>query len=181
MRIGKAISTALVLAAFGCGGGGGGGTPSCPNALDITGVWTGSATNDSLARGSDGTINTTITQTNCALGGTWSFVFSDPELDEDLIIGGSPPTSTDVFFQIGDIITSCDSAGNCATASCVWDVRATLVEPNEMVGTYAANVSGHQQTCSQSRSGDFDIRRTAVLTQPTPVPTAVLPTPTPAP
>lgn len=169
MRTLAAVSTALVLAALGCGGGGGG-SPSCTGAQDITGVWNGTATNDSVARGGTGSIDATITQTGCDLGGTWRFVFSDPHLDRDLRVAGSPPRGTDVQFLIGDTVTTCDVFGNCVVGTCLYDVRGTLVDPNEIVGTYATN-----ETCSQSRSGSFDIRRTAVLVSPAatsvPVPT----------
>ena len=175
MRAFATISIALVLAAVGCGGGGGGGDTSCSGAKDISGIWSGPVTNDSVSRGNPGMVEATITQSGCELGGTWNFVFADPTLDRDLLVGGNPPEGTDVAFTIGDSITDCDQFGNCVVGFCLADVRGSLVGPNEIVGTYATD-----DTCSQSRSGSFDIQRTAVFV-PTPVPTGVPPTPTPTP
>jgi hypothetical protein len=171
MRAFAAISTALLFAALGCGGGGGG--TSCTGAQDITGIWSGPATNDTVARGNSGTITASIEQAGCELGGIWDFVFQDPTLDRALQLSGAPPQGTDVFFKVFDTVTTCDEFGNCAVSGCIFDVNGTLIGGNEIVGTYVST----NDTCAQSRSGDFDIVR--IQRFPTPVPTAV-PTPTPS-
>jgi len=170
LRASAAIATALLFTVLGCGGGGGG--TSCSGAKDITGVWSGTATNDSVARGNPGTINASIEQDGCDLGGAWQFTFQDSTLNADFLVSGVAPQGTNVFLQVYSTLTSCDEFGNCAISACIYDVNGTLVGGDEIVGTYAST----NDTCSQSRSGDFDIVRTQRF--PTPVPTAV-PTPTP--
>lgn len=164
MRLSLFSIIALLLS--GCGGGGGGG--SCGSALDITGTWSGPVLEDSVARGNPGTVDTTIVQSGCELGGTWNFTFQSPTLDKNFLIGGAPPETTNVPLTLFQCIDP-----NCFSGTpCQYQVQGTLVSPTEISGTYAT-----EDNCSTTQSGSFDITLRARLT-PTPVP-APAPTPTP--
>jgi hypothetical protein len=160
----------MVLAAALVQCGGGGGSKSCPGAIDITGSWRGPATNDAQARGVPGTITANISQGGCSLGGIWNWAFPASELNRALLITGDPPTSASVALVLGESTTDCDETGNFCqkVVGCQYDVVGTLVTPNEIVGTYATG-----SNCSQSDTGDFDIRREG------PAPAPATPTPTP--
>jgi hypothetical protein len=165
----------LVLVCLAAACGGGGGSASCPGALDITGFWSGNVLSDDVARNSPGTVTARITQVSCELGGSWFLIFEDEKLDKSFVVSGSPPDSQDVRINLNQCLEFLN--GTCqAINNCTFEVKATLVTPTRMNGTYATN-----DFCSFSETGSFDIGLTARLV-PTPVPTpVVLPTPTPAP
>ena len=165
------VLVALVAA---CGGGGGG-SPSCPGAQDITGLWIGNVLSDDVAQNSPGTVTASITQNNCELGGSWFLIFADEKLNKSFVISGSPPDSQDVRINLNQCL---EFLNNTCTAinPCTFEVKATLVTPSEMNGTYATN-----DQCSFSESGSFDITLRGRIT-PTPVPTPLATaTPTPVP
>jgi hypothetical protein len=164
------VAVALVAA---CGGGGG--SASCPGTQDITGLWTGNVLSDDVARNSPGTVTASITQNSCQLGGAWFLIFEDEKLNKSFVVSGSPPDTQDVRINLNQCIEFLN--GTCqAINPCTFEVKATLVTPTEMNGTYATN-----NQCSFSESGSFDISLRGRLT-PTPVPTAaVFPTETPTP
>jgi hypothetical protein len=167
----------LVLACLAAACGGGGGSASCPGAQDITGLWTGDVLSDDVARNSPGAVTARITQANCQLGGTWLLIFDDEKLNKGFVITGSPPETQDVRINLNQCLDFLN--GICdVTNPCTFEVKATLVTPTEMNGTYATN-----DKCSFSETGSFDISFRGQLT-PTPVPTAIVlvtPTPTPTP
>jgi hypothetical protein len=164
----------LVALAAACGGGGGG-SASCPGAQDITGLWTGNVLSDDVARNSPGTVTASITQNNCELGGSWFLTFEDDKLNKGFVVSGSPPDTQDVRINLNQCLEFLN--GTCdATNPCTFEVKATLVTPTEMNGTYATN-----NQCSFSESGSFDITFRGRNT-PTPVATPpVLATQTPTP
>ena len=176
MRLSWSWLGVIAAIGIGCGGGGGG---TCPTASDISGLWSGSATKDDIARGENGTIAATITQSGCTLGGTWKFSFADPMLDKQLEVTGSPPQPTAVSISL-DQCTGI--AGACDTvATCTLQVTGTLVSASEISGTYVTGVN-----CSESETGSFDIMLQARLTPTpviaaTPVPTLRSPTAKPTP
>ncbi len=163
----------LALVAWRCGGGGGG--SSCSPGTDVQGVWRGPVTSDDAARGNPGTVTATITQnSDCTLGGTWTFTFEDPSLDKLFeILGGSASESA-----VGMTMFQCTGAANsCVTVStCSYEVNATLVSPTEMTGSYAAG-----SNCASFDQGTFDISLVNRFT-PTPEPASTPgPTSTPSP
>ena len=162
----------LVCLAAGCGGGGG--SSSCPGAQDISGFWTGNVLSDDVARNSPGTVTASITQNNCELGGSWFLIFEDEKLNKGFVVSGSPPDTQDVRINLNQCIEFLN-ASCVAINPCTFEVKATLVTPTEMNGTYATN-----DQCSFSETGSFDI---TFRGRPTPVPTSaiVIPTATPTP
>jgi hypothetical protein len=169
----------LVLASLAAACGGGGGSSSCPGAQDITGLWSGNVLFDDVAQTNPGIVTAAITQTDCDLGGTWFLIFEDDKLNKSFVVSGSPPTSTDVRINLNQCLSFLN--GTCeATNPCTFEVKATLVTPTEMNGTYATN-----DQCSFSESGGFDISFRGRLTPtPTTVPVVIrteTPAPTPTP
>jgi hypothetical protein len=161
------IIASLVVA--GCGGGGG---SSCPQSTDITGSWSGPVLEDDVARGNPGQVNASITQSGCALGGEWFFVFQSDTLNKSFLIGGSAPQSNNVNFPIEQCLDS-----GCGTLStCVYQVTGTLITPTEINGTYTA-----EKKCSTKQSGSFDIRLQSRFTPPAFSTATPGPTPTPTP
>jgi hypothetical protein len=151
----------------GCGGGGG---SSCGSTVDITGNWSGPVIEDEIARGNPGTIDATITQSGCDLGGGWQFTFQSPTLNRTFLIGGYAPESTNIQFPMQQCLDA-----NCFSGLlCVYNVTATLVSPTEMTGSYAT-----ESNCSATDTGSFSLTLQSRLA-PTPVDTAV-PTPSPTP
>ena len=161
----------IALLIVGCGGGGGGDT--CSSSLDITGTWSGPVIQDDVSRGNPGTVDTTIAQSGCELGGTWNFTFQSPTLNKNFLVGGSPPETTNVQFEI----QQCNDPNCVSITPCIYQVSGTLIGGTEISGTYAT-----EDSCSTTQSGSFDITLRARLT-PTPAPAATptAPTPTPAP
>jgi hypothetical protein len=163
----------LALVAWRCGGGGGGG--SCSGGTDIQGVWRGPVTSDDAARGNPGTVTASITETDCTLGGTWTFTFEDPSLNKLFeILGGSASQSA-----VDMVMFQCTGAANsCVTVStCSYEVTATRVSPTEMTGSYVAG-----STCGSFDEGTFNLSLVNRFT-PTPAPAATptAPPPTPSP
>jgi hypothetical protein len=176
MRLSSSWLGVIVVVGIGCGGGGG---ATCMPSADISGLWSGSATRDDVARGENGTVNAGITQTACTLGGTWTFSFADPLLDRQLEITGNAPQTAAVEMDLKECT---GLSGSCDTvAPCVFRAVGTLVSATEISGTYATG-----DNCSFSEAGSFDItlrsRLTPTpLTTPTALPTLPLPTVTPTP
>jgi hypothetical protein len=162
----------LVLAAWRCGGGGGG--SSCSGGTDVAGLWSGPVTSDEASRGNPGTVTASITETDCALGGTWALNFEDPSLDRlfEILGGSASQSAVDIqMFQCTGFANSCATLSTCS-----YQVTATRVSPTQMTGSYVAG-----GTCASFDQGTFDI---SLVTRFTPTPaltSTVAPTPTPTP
>jgi hypothetical protein len=154
----------IALLVVGCGGGGN----TCGQTTDITGNWSGPILEDSVARGNPGTVNASITQSGCDLGGEWFFVFQSPTLNKSLLIESGAPQSPSFDITLNQCLDS-----GCGTLSfCQYKVTGTLVNPNEISGTYAT-----EDNCSTTQSGSFDMTLRS-RANPVPVATATLPIPT---
>jgi hypothetical protein len=155
----------IALLVAGCGGGGG---STCGQTTDITGTWSGPVLEDDVARGNPGTVNASISQSGCDLGGEWFFVFQSPTLNKSFLIGGSVPQSTSINFPIAQCLDS-----GCGTIStCHYQVTGTLINPNEITGTYTS-----EQNCSTTQSGSFQITLQSRLTLTPPAAPTRTPTP----
>jgi hypothetical protein len=153
---------AIIFSVFSACGGGGGGPPCVPT-IDLSGIWSGTATGDDVARGEPGTIAATITQSACTLGGTWTVTFADASLDRQLEITGNSPQAASVVFDLKQCV---GAGGSCDTVdTCDFLATGSLVSATEISGSYTTGVN-----CSFSESGSFDIALQSRLT-PTPVPT----------
>jgi len=157
----------IALLVVGCGGGGN----TCGQTTDITGNWSGPILEDSVARGNPGTVNASIAQSGCDLGGEWFFVFQSPTLNKSFLIEGSAPQTPSFDITLDQCLDS-----GCGTLSfCQYTVTGTLINPNEITGTYAT-----QDNCSTTQSGSFDMTLQSRLI-PTPTIPIATPTPTPTP
>jgi hypothetical protein len=159
----------ITLLFIGCGGGG----STCGPSTDITGTWSGPVLQDDVSRGNPGTVDATILQSGCDLGGSWNFTFQSPTLNKNFKITGSAPETTNVQLTLLECIDP-----NCfSITTCEYQVTGTLVSPTEISGTYAT-----ESNCSSTQSGSFDMSLRTRLT-PTPVSaaTGTPPSPTPIP
>jgi hypothetical protein len=144
-KISGALLCALLVLAN-CGGGGGGGNGGdagggCGDTPDVAGHWTGTITDRAVGAG---TLDLTITQDACELGGDGTVCFANGATCGSGVLVG--------IVEDGSVDFSIDSRDSSGTV-CTVIADGALVTAEHVTGTY------DNADCNRGGGGTFDITR----------------------